>query len=156
MSVSCVRVGGVSHGEGRANRVIFPKYRQQEPAQAGPRPVRPHPASRRQPSERAQEVRWSGCPCEIPEVLPLNGLFVLGLIGGGKRSAAPIPRGDHDYVYGTGRIIPSLLVGPARMMNGNWWSDLWSQKGSFARAIWVPSSINAFTHIRTFCLAVEG
>lgn len=124
MSVSCVRVGGVSHGEGRADRVIFPKYRQQEPAQAGPRPVRPHPASRRQPSERAQEVRWSGCPCEIPEVLPLNGLFVLGLIGGGKRSAASNSErrsrlcvwygSDHPIAFGWPRAHDEwqLVVGP--------------------------------------------
>jgi hypothetical protein len=55
---------------------LLPEVRRralQEPAQAGPRPVRSHPPRRRQPSQRAQEVRRSGRPRALPEVLPING-----------------------------------------------------------------------------------
>lgn len=54
---------------------LLPEVRRralQEPPQAGPRPVRPNPPRCRQPSLRAQEVRWSRRPCQVPEVLPLN------------------------------------------------------------------------------------
>lgn len=64
---------------------LLPKVRRralQEPAQAGPHPVRPHTPRCRQQAVRAQEVRWSRCPRQVPEVLPLSGFW---LTGGGER-----------------------------------------------------------------------
>ena len=54
---------------------LLPEVRrraQQEPAQASPRCLRPHPPRRRQPPHGAQEVRRSRCPCQVPEVLPIK------------------------------------------------------------------------------------
>ena len=61
---------------------LLPKVRRralEEPAQAGPDPVRPHTARCRQQAVRAQEVRRSRCARQVPEVLPLSGItFGLG------------------------------------------------------------------------------
>lgn len=62
-------------GHRQVHRCLLPEVRRralQEPAEAGLRPVRPHPARCRQPPRRAQEVRWSRCSRQIPEVLPLK------------------------------------------------------------------------------------
>ena len=79
---------------------LLPEVRRralQEPPQAGPRPVRPNPPRRRQPSLRAQEVRRSRRPCQVPEVLPLNAhsptcVWLFGCVGsfletGGRKKA---------------------------------------------------------------------
>jgi len=59
---------------------------QQEPAEAGPRRLRPYPPRRRQQAVRAQEVRRSGCARAVPEVLQIevgNRMSLLRLEKGG-------------------------------------------------------------------------
>ena len=131
-----------------------PKNRQQEPAQAGPRTIRPYPASCRQPAKRAQEVWRAGCPREVPEVLPLNRLYRSGSrvgvsVWGRKKTRTPVRWGLRLF-YGTDRpLVPGRH---AREGWAIWWSDLWSQKGNPLRGLsWVPSIISAFTRIRTLC-----
>ncbi len=63
----------------------------QEPPQDDPHQLRPQPAGCRPQALRAQEVWRKGCPCEVPEVLPLIGVLVMlgigDLRGHGRRSA---------------------------------------------------------------------
>jgi hypothetical protein len=71
---------GLRHPSGHRQvpRRLLPEVRRralQEPAEAGFRPVRPHTPRCRQPPRGAQEVRWSRCPRQVPEVLPLNVSF---------------------------------------------------------------------------------
>jgi hypothetical protein len=70
-------VPGVRHppSDCQIHRRLLPEIRRrvlQEPAQAGPRGVRPHTARRRQQTVRAQEVRRARRARAVPEILPLN------------------------------------------------------------------------------------
>ena len=127
---------------------VFPENRQQEPAQAGPRTIRPHPASCRQPAKRAQEVWWSGCPREVPEVLPLklSDIIDLGLVSvsvsvpvsvsasvWGRRKRGR--RSDGDCDCSMVRIVPSFSVA-TRVRNGKYGGRTSGvKKESFARAV---------------------
>ena len=69
-------------GHRQVHHRLLPEVRRralQEPAQAGSRPVRPHTPRRRQQAVRAQEVRWSWCPRQVPEVLPLSNSPIFGV-----------------------------------------------------------------------------
>ena len=127
------------------------EYRQQELAQAGPCTVRPYPPSRRQPTKRAQEVWRSGCPREVPEVLPLNRLYRSGSrvgvsVWGRKKTRTPVRWGLRLF-YGTDR--PLVLGRHAREEWRIWWSDLWSQKGILCEGCLGCLRLSVHLHVRT-------